>query len=355
MVLSRFLLWSLLLNLAGGASAWAERASIYTVQPGDTLSEIANRTFGFPIYTEAGSLEKILALNPQIVDPNLVLPGDRIILDESELPNRTMAKTTMPSDGEALNPPPNDGRAPAATATGACEAIPGEAAPAPKRYPSSEIEIAPEFKFVKLQANDTVTRANATLLSSSHFGVRGAWVQNWTPASSTYQWLSYSKTSFATPALKTLETPSFTSMSFGFGARFFQDGRNRLSTALGAEQSAYIRATSTTSVRLDPIVTPLARVQSEHDLVRIEPFRAGVGFNGEARAPGSNDQIRAKWGYGYGTALFVEQAFTASRFRTAVSYFQSKQDSSIATQTRSEIGLELNYSFTLGGASTPAK
>jgi hypothetical protein len=152
-----------------------------------------------------------------------------------------------------------------------------------------------------------------------------------------------------------LETPSFTSIGFGFGARFFQSGRHRLSTGIGAESTPYIRATSTSAVRFDSIVTPVARIQSEHDLFRLDPFRAGFGLLGEGRAPGSNDRIRAKVGYGLGTSLFVEQAFTSSKFRVTGSYFQSQQDSSIASQNRNELGLELNLTFRLGESAPPAR
>lgn len=50
---------------------WAQRIA-YTIQPGDTLSEIALR--------EGMSIEELLRLNPQITDPNMIRAGDKLHL-----------------------------------------------------------------------------------------------------------------------------------------------------------------------------------------------------------------------------------------------------------------------------------
>lgn len=54
-------------NVAGGV---ASEDKYYTVKEGDTLSGIANR------YNT--SVIKLVLLNPQIKDPNLIHPGDII-------------------------------------------------------------------------------------------------------------------------------------------------------------------------------------------------------------------------------------------------------------------------------------
>ena len=47
-------------------------AATYTVRPGDTLSEIAER-FGV-------SLDALIAANPQITDPDRIFPGQVIVI-----------------------------------------------------------------------------------------------------------------------------------------------------------------------------------------------------------------------------------------------------------------------------------
>ena len=56
-------------NVAGGAAYYND---YYTIQSGDTLSGIAAK-FGTTI-------ARLMALNPQIKNPNLIYPGDAIRL-----------------------------------------------------------------------------------------------------------------------------------------------------------------------------------------------------------------------------------------------------------------------------------
>ena len=58
------------LNMVNGGAAFQDK--FYTVQEGDTLSEIASR------YNT--NVVKLVLLNPQINDPHLIYPGDLIRL-----------------------------------------------------------------------------------------------------------------------------------------------------------------------------------------------------------------------------------------------------------------------------------
>lgn len=54
----------------GGKTAGAQ--TVYTVVKGDTLWGIANR-YGV-------KLRSLIAANPQIKNPNLIYPGDRVVI-----------------------------------------------------------------------------------------------------------------------------------------------------------------------------------------------------------------------------------------------------------------------------------
>lgn len=60
------------LCIPGRPVAHCRHGFIYIVKPGDTLTSIA-RTFGVTV-------EQILAANPQITDPNMIFPGQRICI-----------------------------------------------------------------------------------------------------------------------------------------------------------------------------------------------------------------------------------------------------------------------------------
>lgn len=61
---------------------------LYYVKKEDTLSEIALKHFGQPVYSKNGSLYKLLNLNPQIAHPKKIFPGDVIYVNKIK---RTMA------------------------------------------------------------------------------------------------------------------------------------------------------------------------------------------------------------------------------------------------------------------------
>tara|TARA_B100001248_G_C27399538_1_gene468939 strand:+ start:8504 stop:9457 length:954 start_codon:yes stop_codon:yes gene_type:complete len=53
---------------------------VYYVQPGDSLSEIAQSHIGEPVYPKNGSLNRLLAMNPQILNPKIIEVGQAIYL-----------------------------------------------------------------------------------------------------------------------------------------------------------------------------------------------------------------------------------------------------------------------------------
>lgn len=63
------------LQKAGKQYEEMEKANTVTVQPGDTLSGIAKKKYGDP-----NRWPDIAKNNPQIKDPNLIYPGDKIKL-----------------------------------------------------------------------------------------------------------------------------------------------------------------------------------------------------------------------------------------------------------------------------------
>jgi LysM repeat protein len=59
----------------------ASETFVYLVKPNDTLTKIAARKLKGPVYkAKKGSLQKLLALNPNIKDPNHIFPGQKLTL-----------------------------------------------------------------------------------------------------------------------------------------------------------------------------------------------------------------------------------------------------------------------------------
>jgi len=59
-------------------------ASTYIVKPGDTLSRIARREIGNPVWGPNGSLQKLIRLNPSIKNPNVIAVKSSLITSDVE-------------------------------------------------------------------------------------------------------------------------------------------------------------------------------------------------------------------------------------------------------------------------------
>lgn len=84
------------------ASHTEANQSVYEVQVGDTLSEICQKWYsGAKVYGKGGALQKIIALNPIIKNPNRIKVGQKIALRkgvlESNLSNARSIASEMPT------------------------------------------------------------------------------------------------------------------------------------------------------------------------------------------------------------------------------------------------------------------
>ncbi len=71
----------------------------YVVQPGEVLSTIAQRLVGEPIYGKRGSLKRLIEANPQLLDPNSLLPGQTLTIPQSS------NSTDSPELNQSSEPP----------------------------------------------------------------------------------------------------------------------------------------------------------------------------------------------------------------------------------------------------------
>ena len=149
----------------------------HIVKPGEIFSRIARRHFGKPTYSKHGALAKLIALNPDLENIDFLKPGQRIRLTE-ELSRPIAAET--PTDEVLVNS--NDLIF--------------------KKY--SQIVIHPGFKFVRIDAVDKTTDADALLLSKSFLEFPISWQQIWSKNVATFQRFSLSFAQFDDPGEKTI-------------------------------------------------------------------------------------------------------------------------------------------------------
>ena len=105
----------LIISLTLCSSSWLY-ADSYTVEQGDTLSEIAQEKFGGPVFGTQGTLKQLLELNPEVDPGKYIYPGQTLkISDQSGAP-------VVDNTQQASEPPPP------------------EPAPAPPQEPPQEDE-----------------------------------------------------------------------------------------------------------------------------------------------------------------------------------------------------------------------
>ncbi|MFV0260562.1 MAG: LysM peptidoglycan-binding domain-containing protein, partial [Acidimicrobiales bacterium] len=88
------------------AAVAGQGASLHTVAPGDTLWALADRQVGAPQTPAAVAtyLQEVVAANPALADPDLIRPGDRIVLPAPEAgvapvePDATDGGPSIPAD-----------------------------------------------------------------------------------------------------------------------------------------------------------------------------------------------------------------------------------------------------------------
>ncbi len=110
----------------------------YTVKSGDTLSGIARR-FGVP-------LNQLIAMNPQIANPNLIYPDQQI-----RIPNGAVMGESMGVNGARANANANRGGAPGASGTQGTGGVTASSGPLPAGYPEVT---ADELKRIMPHATD---------------------------------------------------------------------------------------------------------------------------------------------------------------------------------------------------------
>ena len=82
-------------------------ANTYTVEKGDTLSEIAQDNIGKPVFGNQGTLNQLLDMNPDVDPKKYIYPGQKIKLNqENSIPIQT--ESTPPPAQPSADPTTSD-------------------------------------------------------------------------------------------------------------------------------------------------------------------------------------------------------------------------------------------------------
>jgi hypothetical protein len=157
----------------------------YIVQPGDTLSKIAQSKIGQPVYPKHGSLGRLLSLNPSLSLKSVIHSGQKLLL---------------PPFPEIQS-----------SSQEAAESLPSSQTVEPKADISSRIvasldneiphhlHLDTSFGITTITGIDNQNNSKATLNSSRDLSVEGSWQQEWTKSFLTTFSAKFQRIDFQSP------------------------------------------------------------------------------------------------------------------------------------------------------------
>lgn len=333
------------LGLAGmSASAWA---LTHVVKTGDVLSKIAGKYIAGPAWGKNGGLSKILDHNPQIKDPRVILPGEKIKipLDENVFAEKDTTQIL---------------RAPALQSATTSVPTLAPSTPEPRVVEKNTffkrgalLSLTPEYALSVLSIEDSATRTRSSLATKYHARARLAYVQEWSETSRSFVFVNLGMLAFEKPSESTkiiTGENKFTS-GMGLGGRFDLSSRFNLETEIAYGKELFGRPASTQSVTVDAVSIFALGSKLSYDFVRLDPFIFGVASSVYVKGPAKADSYDLSLGYQYSGIIYLKQSEGEERhanFQTELGFTSRRQNTSITRQTQTDLTLGLRFSFPVG-------
>ncbi|HET9239441.1 MAG TPA: LysM domain-containing protein [Oligoflexus sp.] len=281
-------------------AAWAKT---YNVKKGDTLSHIAAREFGQPIYGPKGSLRKLLEKNPEIQNPDRIRPTQAIRLSDEltdQSPKDAISKPDQPAEPihETLVSPEESSD------------------PAPASEPAQDLEPKRSFG-IKMGLGLVKDEMEAVDHERSFKTTLDSELQTAMDLDAYYKPGSDSRVGLSL-GLKNAEFKDTDDGRFEggsdalyklslFGEMTFMN-RLHLGLELGTEQSFFFKQLAIANFGLEAVFVDFAKASLGYDVVIHESWRWSLGASGSFHAPASAEgqDIRKGSSYTASTQLSYE-------------------------------------------------
>lgn len=316
------------------SSALVAEGHLYIVQDGDTLSEIAAKYLGKPIFSKNGSLAKLIRQNVHIQNPDKIIRGDKIYLEEAT--SREPAEAAAVVETKPVTPPP--------TCT--------EVKTPSDEFPFSRLRVDAGFEYFRIDAHDSVNGGNATLLSGASPTVHLSWDLAWDKRWDTR--LRFNAISErildATNSTSSITNGSGKRYGFEFGPIRKWNAKRRTGFFLGSSEQIFSRSVSATVVTIDRVQAMFLKATHEEDLLTVKTASAGVGASFAILSGGTGVGYRTNPGWAGDIFAHVRHEMTKSNieFHGTAYYGMWAQDSTLVTQKGNHIGVMFGVSRRFG-------
>jgi len=301
------------------SASYAAEPLFYVVRPGDTLSTIAQKQIGSPIFRKGdGSLFKLLKLNSTINDADLIYPGQRLVIRESEIQSLAEAESTPKTQSETsprqlASTESSPEKALAVEAPKACEA------PADKTSPvaSKQIEIPhhllldASMGMTTLTSTDAAATTGATLFSSQDLGVQAGWQQDWSDSFSTKFSAKFRSVDFQPPTSSTKSIADSKKVTTGLALGGERKLSSKFSLNYGASynQELFLRGLTSSTVGVDSVAVPKFSLGAVYQIYAVGKTSIGVNGSYDYLLGATTDGYTVSSGMAYQGGIYLKRRY----------------------------------------------
>lgn len=316
------------LTLSGCSfGAWA---ATYVVEVGDTLSKIALKKFGKPIYSKLGSLKKLLLTNSNIKNPDRIYPGQVLNLDVDPT-----------QDDSILNPEDQSVKVVEDTS----ESTSSEAA---SDKAKDEFSVQAGSSFAKIVATDTATGANSKVFSNIVPEFIFSWTRKWSETWQSFFSFRYLFDSFQQPSARSLVQSKESIYDVSAGVRRYINPKLSLGAAFTYGQEFFIRNENVDVMSLDRVNIPRMTLGAQWEFLKTESISSGLAFNMSylfGASASSGYSVSSGTAY-LGSLYFKKELPFWNLSLLGEAYYQKRnQNSSLSKQSEENLGANVGLSW----------
>jgi hypothetical protein len=291
----------------------------YEVKEGEIFSRIARKQFGKPTYSEAGALEKLKSLNPEIKNIHQLNPGQKLRISEAET-----KETPSTSSDVVIQPEPQS------TQTIASE---------------SRGEIAPTFKFVTLKTVEKSSNTHTDILSKYYVEIPVTLEQKYHAKISIYERLSLSSVKFSGLQGDSSRDQNFLLWGAALGLKYDNFKSFEIFGEMGLEPMLFAKDVVRSSFKMTAINLPNAKLGLQRVLFDFNEISFGAKAHVASYFGGSNSSVTVNSGSGFGGGIYLRKTLPNSVWGLNFGVDKIYQDTSLFQQKRTDFNGMLKYEF----------
>lgn len=296
---------------------------IYIVKRGDTLSKISAKKLGYPVYGVKGSLHALLGANPQIKNPNLIFPNQKIKLGGIDMPKLASK--------------------PIEAAKGAPGRNIASVEEEKKFQQKSTLAAHLGFQYSRLDAGASIFLSDLSPKLDLIWNL--VWSSRW--ATEVHLGVVSEKIQgdvSATP--RSIVGGNNARKDFDFTLYRTWSEKAKTGIAIGAKDKVFSRTPGTTSVTLDRQSIAFAQLKHEQALYVLDKSIFGAKLAGEYLLKRSGLGYDVNGGFGGSGGLFIRHELEKVSIEANATYGYEKQNTSLMSHKETTLGGSLGLVWT---------